>query len=242
MTSVIVAVIARSSCDEAIQFLLCGFWIASWSLSSGAHSRDPLAHNDGGRKPMNIQPKQGAALAHLHGPAVETSRLILRQWQAGDIAPYTAMLADPGTARFITVDGKPVTDEMTGWRHTVVMAGHWAVHGAGMFAVEEKHSGNFVGRVGPWFPPTWPDFEIGWGITREAQGNGYASEAARAAIGWAFATFEIAQVIHCIDRENTASQSVARRLGAEKQKEIELFGHAADIWVTTREGWTAARS
>ena len=39
------------------------------------------------------------------------------------------------------VDGKPVEDTMTGWRHTVVMAGHWAIHGAGMFAVEEKHSG-----------------------------------------------------------------------------------------------------
>ena len=32
------------------------------------------------------------------------------------MVPYTAMLSDPGTARFITVDGKPVVDEMTGWR------------------------------------------------------------------------------------------------------------------------------
>jgi hypothetical protein len=38
------SVIARSPCDEAIQFFICGFWIAS--LSSGAHSRDPLARND----------------------------------------------------------------------------------------------------------------------------------------------------------------------------------------------------
>jgi RimJ/RimL family protein N-acetyltransferase len=86
----------------------------------------------------------------------------------------------------------------------------------------------------------WPDFEIGWGVAKEAQGKGYATEAARAAIDWAFANFEIAQVIHCIDRENTASQGVARRLGAEKQREIELFGHVADMWVTTREAWTAS--
>src|ERR1700710_2355429 len=125
---------------------------------------------------MNILPKPNAALAELTGPVVETPRLILRLWRSDDIIPYTAMLADPATARFITVDGKPVEDTMTGWRHTVVMAGHWAIHGAGMFAVEEKHSGRFVGRVGPWFPPTWPDFEIGWGITRQAQGKGYAGE------------------------------------------------------------------
>lgn len=191
---------------------------------------------------MNVKPKPRVALAQPTGPVIETPRLKLRQWHSADIAPYTAMLADPATARFITVDGKPVEDGMTGWRHTVVMAGHWAIHGAGMFAIEEKHSGTFVGRVGPWFPPAWPDFEIGWGITRHAQGKGYATEAARAATNWAFATFEIAQVIHCIDRENIASQGVARRLGAVKQREIDLFGHVADMWVTTREAWTASQA
>lgn len=183
--------------------------------------------------------KAGVTLAQPSGPVIETPRLKLRQWRSADIAPYTAMLADPPTARFITVDGRPVTDAMTGWRHTVVMAGHWALHGAGMFAVEEKSSGKFIGRVGPWFPPAWPDFEVGWGIAKEAQGQGYAVEAARASIDWAFATFEIEQVIHCIDRENMASQGVARRLGAEKAREIELFGHVADMWITRRGRWTA---
>jgi RimJ/RimL family protein N-acetyltransferase len=45
--------------------------------------------------------------------------------------------------------------------------------------------------------------------------------------------------MHCIDCENTASQAVARRLGAEKQGEIDLFGHVADVWVTRRDRWTA---
>lgn len=181
--------------------------------------------------------KPGVALAPPNGPVIETPRLILRQWRSADIAPYTAMLADPPTARFITVDGKPVLDEMTGWRHTVVMAGHWTLHGAGMFAVEEKSSGKFAGRVGPWFPPAWPGFEVGWGIASEFRGKGYAAEAARASIDWAFATFELDQIIHCIDRENVASQGVARRLGATPEHEIELFGHTADVWVTRRETW-----
>src|SRR3954469_19443891 len=183
--------------------------------------------------------KTGAALGQLNGPVIETPRLILRQWRSADVVPYTAMLADPATARFITVDGKPVEDAMTGWRHTVVMAGHWAIHGAGMFAVEEKHSGEFIGRVGPWYPPAWPDFEVGWGIAKQCRGKGYAAAPAHAAIDWAFTNFTIAQVIHCIDRENAASQGVARRLGALKQKQIELFGHPADIWVTTRAAWIA---
>ena len=49
---------------------------------------------------------------------------------------------------------------------------------------------------------------------------------------------ELDQILHCIDSENVASQGVARRLGAEKQREIDLFGHVADVWVTHRDAWT----
>jgi RimJ/RimL family protein N-acetyltransferase len=181
--------------------------------------------------------KPGATLAQPDGPVIETERLRLRRWRADDIAPNTAMLSDPIAGRFITSDGKPVTDAFVGWRNAAIMAGHWMLHGVGMFVVEEKSTGAFVGRVGPWSPPGWPGFEVGWGIASGFRGKGYAVEAARAAIDWSFATFEIDQIIHCIDRENSASQGVARRLGAEKGSEIDLFGHAADIWVTRRDAW-----
>jgi hypothetical protein len=108
--------------------------------------------------------KQGVTLAQPNGPVIETERLKLRRWCGADIAPNTAMLSDPGTARFITADGKPVTNELVGWRNAAIMAGHWALHGVGMFVVEEKASGRFAGRVGPWFPPGWPGFEVGWGM------------------------------------------------------------------------------
>ena len=100
---------------------------------------------------------------------------------------------------------------MAGWRNAAIMAGHWVLHGFGMFVVEEKASGTFVGRVGPFYPPVWPGFEVGWGMATEFRGKGYAVEAARAAIDWSFATFEL-------DRSSTASiartrplQAVARR-------------------------------
>jgi RimJ/RimL family protein N-acetyltransferase len=183
----------------------------------------------------------GVTLDRSDGPVIETGRLKLRRWRGADVAPNTAMLSDPDAARFITADGKPVTDEFVGWRNAAIMAGHWVLHGVGMFVVEERTSGKFVGRVGPWFPPAWPGgFEVGWGIAAGFRGKGYAVEAARAAIDWSFATFEIDQIVHCIDRENTASQAVARRLGAEKGREIDLFGHVADVWVTLRSRWQSA--
>src|ERR1700731_4752933 len=155
--------------------------------------------------------RPGVTLAQSNGPVIETKRLILRQWRG------------TGAARFITVDGKPITSELAGWRNAAVMAGHWALHGAGMFVVEEKQSGKYAGRVGPWFPPGWPGFEVGWGIAREFRGKGYAVEAARASIDWSFATFELDQFMHCIDCENMASQAVARRLGAGKGPQADLF-------------------
>jgi RimJ/RimL family protein N-acetyltransferase len=189
---------------------------------------------------MTPAPKPGATLAQLRGPVIQTERLILRPWCGQDIAPNTVMLCDPDTARFITPDRKPVTDELSGWRNAAIMAGHWVLHGFGMFAVEEKSSGSYAGRVGPWCPPTWPGFEVGWGIAKEFRGKGYAVEASRAAIDWVFASFEIDQVIHSIDPENVASQAVARRLGAEIQGQAVIFGHAADVWVTRRSIWQAS--
>ena len=123
------------------------------------------------------------------------------------------------------------------------MAGHWVMHGAGMFVVEEK-SMRQIRRPGRAVaPPGWPGFEVGWGIAKEFRGKGYAVEAARASIDWSFATYDIDRIVHCIDRENARSQGVARRLGAKTDGEIELFGHVADLWVTHRaRRWTGCQN
>src|SRR5579872_6727230 len=181
--------------------------------------------------------KQGVTLPMPIDLVIETEHLLLRRWRESDIAPNTAMLSDPDSARFITPDGKPVTDEFVGWRNAAIMAGHWALHGFGMFVVEEKASAKFVGRVGPFYPPVWPGFEVGWGIAAEFRGKGYAVEAARASIDWSFATFALDEIVHCIDPENVASQAVARRLGAVNEGGTMLLSHAVDLWVTHRSAW-----
>ena len=148
------------------------------------------------------------AAASRTGPVIETERLILRQWRAVDIAPNTAMLSDPAHRALHHSRRQACDEQMAGWRNAAVMAGHWVLHGFGMFVVEEKSSGKFVGRVGPWWPPGWPGFEVGWGIANgiSRQGLCGGSGAGRRSTG-SFATFEIDGIIHCIDRENAASQA-----------------------------------
>ena len=135
--------------------------------------------------------KPGVRLSRYDGPTIETERLMLRPWRAADIEPNTAMLSDPALGALHHRRWQAGHRPFVGWRNAAIMAGHWVLHGFGMFVVEEKSSGKYIGRVGPWFPPGWPGFEVGWGIATGFRGKGYAVEAARAAIDWVFATFEL---------------------------------------------------
>jgi RimJ/RimL family protein N-acetyltransferase len=182
-----------------------------------------------------LQP--GVAPARSDVPTIETARLILRNWSLEDVAPYTAMLSDPGTARFITHDCKPVTNEIIGWANAAIMAGHWALYGAGMWVIQEKSSGKFAGRSGPWLRPFSPGVDVGCALAKEFRGKGYAFEAMRASIDWTFATFDIDHVIHCLDRENKGAEVMLRRIGAQIQNEMQLLGHPADLWITKRSAW-----
>lgn len=181
------------------------------------------------------QPRIYATITPL-APTLETARLRLRGWQARDIEPFRAMMADPEVARFITAEGQALNARQA-WLQMSMFAGHWALYGHGMFVVEDKATGVFLGRVGTLMPPFWPGFEIGWGIARARQGKGFATEAADAAIDWAFATFDVNEIIHLIARDNAASRAVARRLGAEISGDMPLFGYTVDIWASRREPW-----
>lgn len=64
--------------------------------------------------------------------------------------------------------------------------GHWALRGYGQWVVERKADATLLGRCGLWNPEGWPGLELGWKVARGAWGDGYATEAARAAMHWAF--------------------------------------------------------
>lgn len=171
-------------------------------------------------------------------PTIETPRLILRGWRPEDFAPYAAMLADDGTARFITVQGRGLT-EAEAWSDTAWLVGHWQLLGCGMFVVEERSTGAFLGRVGPLRPPGWPGFEIAWSLAPGGRGRGYAAESARAAIDWSFETFPIDRIVSVIDPRNEASRKVAERLGERRTGErFTPFRDPCDVWEMRREDWT----
>ena len=143
-------------------------------------------------------------------PQLQTERLLLRGFTQEDFEDYARFHADPEVMRYIS--GNPVS-RSDAWRSFAVMIGHWALRGYGMWGVERKSDGSvLLGRVGLWNPEGWPGLEVGWTLGREFWGHGYATEAARAAMDYAFSSLQdIARLLSVIDVDNVASQSARGR-------------------------------
>ena len=173
-------------------------------------------------------------------PRIETDRLVLRPMEGRDADGYMAMMADPEVAAFLTPGGQ-VRSPADEWRGFATMVGHWHIRGFGMFSVEEKATGRWVGRVGPWYPEGWPAIECGWGIERGSWGKGYAPEAANAAINWIFEQKpELDRIISVIEPTNKNSQTVAEKIGESNTGEIfSLWDFQLEIWAADRAQWLA---
>ncbi len=173
---------------------------------------------------------------------LDTPRLLLRLPRAEDLDAWDAMMVDEEAARFIG----GVTARSLSWRALMTMIGTWHAHGFGMFSVIEKSTGRWIGRLGPWRPDGWPGTEVGWAMTRDCWGKGYATEGAAAAAEWAFTHLGWTDVIHCIHPANLASQAVARKLGSTNRGPGHLpapyHESPIEIWGQTREQWRARSS
>ena len=170
---------------------------------------------------------------------LETERLVLRMFREDDFESYARICADAEVMRYLGVEGKPYT-RLEAWRHMAFLVGHWQLRGYGHWAVEEKTSGNLIGRIGFLNPAGWPGFEIGWTLGRESWGRGYATEGARRALAYAFGEMGRDHVISLIHSENEASIRVAERLGERLEGKAEIFGIEHLVYGIDRVEWASA--
>jgi RimJ/RimL family protein N-acetyltransferase len=148
-------------------------------------------------------------------PRIETERLVLRETRADDFDACAKLWADERVVRHI--GGKPSTPTES-WARMLRFPGLWALLGYGYWSLETK-AGDFAGQVG------LADFkrdlsvdiagvpEAGWVLSPDHHGQGYATEAMAAVLGWADAHLNAPSTCCLIDPENTASIRVAEKLG-----------------------------
>ncbi|WP_299968066.1 GNAT family N-acetyltransferase [uncultured Roseobacter sp.] len=143
-------------------------------------------------------------------PILETGRLILRAPCADDLPGFTAFYASDA-ARHV---GGPQKDYEV-WRYLAQVIGHWQLRGFGRWMIERKDTPGAIGLVGLHAPLDWPEPEVGW-MVWDALGQGYATEAGRAARQHAYGTLGWTTVVSMIAPDNAASRRVAEHLGATR--------------------------
>ncbi|MGH6889647.1 MAG: GNAT family N-acetyltransferase [Rhizomicrobium sp.] len=148
--------------------------------------------------------------------ATATARLTLELPTLADFDECAAMYSDAGVVRYI--GGRPFTREES-WARLLRHAGHWQLMGFGFWMVRERVGGRYVGEVGfgEFRRGVEPSFEgapeIGWVLAPDAQGKGYATEAARGALVWFDRYVEKRRTVCMIEPDNAASLRVAAKCG-----------------------------
>jgi RimJ/RimL family protein N-acetyltransferase len=162
-------------------------------------------------------------------PTLDTPRLRLRAFHGDDLDAFAAMCADAEVMRYIG-DGATV-DRIGAWRTMAGFNGHWTLRGFGMWAIERRSDGAFIGRVGLHHPPYWPALEAGWVLARQAWGQGLAREGAAAALDFARRALPPQRLVSFIRPGNERSVKVALALGARRDADAQLLGTPVHVYV-----------
>jgi ribosomal-protein-alanine N-acetyltransferase len=157
---------------------------------------------------------------------LETPRLLLRRWRDEDREPFAALNADPEVMRYFPA---PLTREQSDAMVDRIEA-HFGEHDWGLWGVERRADGVFLGFVGlspaVFEAPFTPAVEVGWRLAREAWGAGYATEAASAALADGFERLALVEIVSLTAVGNERSRRVMERLGMRRDP-ADDFEHPA---------------
>ena len=155
---------------------------------------------------------------------IETSRLILRPWRATDLDAFAQLNADAEVMQYFPKTlNREESDTLAHRIEKLITENGW-----GFFAIELKHSGEFIGFTGLHDQPEQFDFspcvELGWRLAKEFWHQGYATEAAQACLNFAFQQLELDHVVAFTAKNNAPSEKVMQRLGMQY---VKNFNHPA---------------
>ncbi|MBT2325868.1 GNAT family N-acetyltransferase [Variovorax paradoxus] len=146
-------------------------------------------------------------------PELQTPRLRLRAWRDEDLPPFAALNADSEVMEHLL---GPLTRSQS---NALVgrITEHFLREGFGFWAVEAPGIASFIGMVGIGIPsytaPFTPCVEVGWRLARQYWRQGFATEAAQAALEFGFETVDLSEIVALTVPGNARSRAVMSKLG-----------------------------
>ena len=170
----------------------------------------------------------------LPTPTLHTARLRLRPFTGADADPLFALHSNARVLRYW--DSPPWSDRARADRF-IAACRRMAEDGSGArLALERASDGGFVGwcALSRW-NPDYRSAAIGYVLDETAWGQGYATEAARAVLQWAFDSLDLNRVQAETDTRNVASARVLEKLGFVREgtlrEDCVVNGDVSDSWV-----------
>ena len=183
---------------------------------------------------MELAPVRSLALDLISSGVLRTERLILRPWRDSDREPFAAMNADPRVMEhFPSLLDRAQSDAMV-----ERIRAHFDQYGYGLWAVEVPKVAPFIGFTGLHHPKFMPEHvEVGWRLAHAYWATGYATEAAREAVRYAFDVLGLDELVSMTVPANVRSQNVMAKLGFTRDPSADFEHPSVPVGSPVRFHW-----
>jgi RimJ/RimL family protein N-acetyltransferase len=166
---------------------------------------------------------------------LKTDRLVLRPLAPDDAEAYAAMRFHPEVSKWLP---PAQGDSLEAARGSIGrFASGWQERRRAPWGV--FRDGGLIGHGGLNFVPEFGETEVLWALHPDAWGKGYATEVARAALGYGFDTLGLDLIFAITLPDNVASQAVMKRLGLTYRRRVEYKGFKDILWFDIdRQSWS----
>lgn len=169
---------------------------------------------------------------------LETHRLFLRHFVTEDAAFVLELLNDPGFIENIADRGVRTIADAEGYILNGPAASY-AKNGFGLYAVVLKATAQPIGMCGLIKRDIWDEVDVGYALLARFAGQGYATEAARGALGYGLGTLGLKKIVAVISPDNQASGNVLEKIGMKFEKQIPWAASANEevkLYTTSEAG------
>ena len=155
-------------------------------------------------------------------PTLSSGRICLRPWREADREAFAALNSDPRVMEFFRSPlSRAESDAMVDY-----IDKHFREHSFGLWAIEVPGVAPFIGFTGlnwaRFSAPFTPCVEVGWRLAYDYWGHGYATEAARLALGHGFGTLTLPEIVSFTSVINHRSRAVMERLGMRRDPDDDF--------------------